>query len=127
LALLRAAAEQTGGQLELGEAQYGGVLLRASFDFSHFDAKPLGPLEDALCAAMLAWPKLDLFVRVGPDCREMLNTQEVKEQLGTVDLGSTQVQVFLHQLLRQELAPLYDWAATHSLSTGSPNKERYQA
>jgi hypothetical protein len=127
LALLRAAAEQTGGRLELGAAPGGGVLLRASFDFSHCDAKPLGPLEDALSAAMLAWPKLDLFVRVGPDRREVLNTQKVKEQLGTVDIGNTQVQVFLHQLFRQELAPLYDWAATLSLNTGNPNKERHQA
>src|SRR5271157_548165 len=81
LALLRAAAEQTGGQLELGIAPAGGVLLRTGFDFGHIDARPLGPVEDAFCAAMLAWPKLDLFVRIGPDRREMLNTQEVKEQL----------------------------------------------
>jgi len=127
LALLRAAAEQTGGRLELGAAAGGGVLLRASFDFSHIDAKPLGPLEDAFVAAMLAWPKLDMSVRVGPGRQEMLNTREVKEQLGTVNIGNTQVQVYLRQLLRQELAPLYDWEATRSLNTGIPNKERQQA
>ncbi len=124
LSLLRAAAEQTGGRLELGVAREGGVLLRAGFDLSHCDAKPLGPLEDAFCTAMAAWPDLDLFVRAGPDRREVLNTQEVKRQLGAVDIGNTQVQVFLHQLLRQELAPLYDWAATLSLQARNPEKER---
>jgi signal transduction histidine kinase len=127
LALLRSAAEQTGGRLELDVAPAGGVLLRAAFDFSHIDAKPLGPLEDALGAAMLAWPKLNLSVRVGPDRREMLDTRKIKELLGTVDIGTTQVQVYLRQLLRQELAPLYDWAATHSLNIGNPEKERCQA
>ena len=124
LALLRAAAEQAGGRLELDVAPGGGVLLRAGFDLSNCDAKPLGPLEDALSTAMLAWPELDLSVRVGPDRREMLDTKKVKEQLGTVDIGNTQVQVFLHQHLCQELTTLYDWAASHSLTTGIPHKER---
>jgi hypothetical protein len=127
LALLQAAAEQTGGQLELGVAPEGGVLLRAAFDFSHCDAQPLGPLEDALTAAMLAWPELDLSVRVGPDLREVLNTRKIKEQLGTVAIGNTRVQVFLRRLLCRELAPLYHWAATLSLDTGELKKERYQA
>ena len=120
LALLRAAAEQTGGSLELGTAREGGVWLRARFYFNNLDAKPLGPLEDALNAAMLAWPKLNLSVRIGPDREEVLNTKEIKAQLGDVEIGNSQVQVFLHQLLRQELAPLYEWAAALSLNTGKP-------
>jgi hypothetical protein len=127
LALLQAAAEQTGGHLGLGVALEGGVLLHAAFDCGHCDAQPLGPLEDALTAAMLAWPELDLSVRVGPELREVLNTQDIKEQLGTVDMGNTRVQVFLHRLLRRELAPLYDWAATLSLNAGELKKERHQA
>jgi len=120
LALLRAAAEQTGGSLELGTAKEGGVWLRARFQFNHLDAKPLGRLEDALNAAMLAWPKLNLSVRIGPDREEVLNTKEIKAQLGDVEIGNSQVQVFLYQLLRQELAPLYEWAAALSLNTGKP-------
>jgi hypothetical protein len=44
-----------------------------------------------------------------------------------MDIGNTNVQFFLHQLFRQELAPLDDWAATLLLNTGNPNKERHQS
>ena len=127
LALLQAAAVRTGGRLELGTSPEGGARISARFDFSHFDAQPLGPLEDALCAAMLAWPSLDLSVRVGQDLREALNTRDVREVLGGIDIGNTRVQVFLHRLLRQELAPVREWADAVSLERGNPNRERCQA
>jgi hypothetical protein len=47
--------------------------------------------------------------------------------LGKVELGNPRVQVFLLQLLRQELAPLYQWAAAHSMETGIPDKGGHQA
>jgi len=111
LTLLRAAAEKTGGGLEPGGLAGSGVLLRATFDLSHPDAQPLGELEDALCAAMLSWPGLELEVRIGPDHREVLDTRAVKERLDGVEIGNPRVQSFLRQLLKEELAPLYDWAA----------------
>ena len=110
LSLLRASAEKTGGRLEYGSDQAGGILLKASLDLGHADAQPLGELEDALCAAMLSWPGLDLEVRIGPDRREVLDTRAVKQQLDGVQIGNPQVQVFLRRLLRAELAPLYEWA-----------------
>jgi len=111
LALLRAAAEKTGGWLEAGGLAGGGILLRGSFDLGHPDAQPLGEMEDALCAAMLSWPGLDLSVRIGPDQRHVLDTRAVKERLDGVEIGNPRVQSFLRRLLKEELAPLYDWAA----------------
>jgi len=123
LSLLRASAEKTGGGLEFGSDPAGGIRLRASLDLGHPDAQPLGEVEDALCAAMLSWPELDLEVRIGPDQREVLDTRVVKEQLDGVQIGAAQVQVFLRGLLRAELAPLYEWAATVPWNGGvSPGK-----
>jgi len=123
LALLRATAEKTGGRLEPGTGPSGGVLLRASVNLGHPDAQPLGEVEDALCAAMLSWPALDLEVCIGPDRREVLDTRAVKGQLDGVEIGNPRVQGFLRRLLRSELAPLYDWAAAIPWNgSGSPGK-----
>ncbi|HEY9595647.1 MAG TPA: ATP-binding protein [Spirochaetia bacterium] len=117
LALLRSAAERTGGSLDV-EDPARGAILRVTFDVSHVDAQPLGPLEDALCAAMLAWPRLDLLVLVGS--RVVLDTKEVRIDLDGVEVGNPRVQAFLHRQLREELAPLYEWLAARGPRAETP-------
>ena len=118
LALLRSAAERTGGRLDIDDSPRG-VSLRASFDVSSIDAQPFGPLEDALCASMLAWPGLDLFVQAGRAV--VLDTREIRRDLDGVEIGNTRVQAFLHRFLRDELAPFYGW-----LVSSGPEEARSQ-
>ena len=110
LALFRTAAEQTGGRLTLEEPPEGGVKVTAVFDFSHVDAKPLGSLEDAFIAALIAWPRLELKVRLGAEQREIFAARAVREAVGDVPLAHAQVRKVLCRELQEELAPLYRWA-----------------
>ena len=110
LALLRAAAEQTAGRFEIRNGSHGGVRLHAAVNLAHIDAKPLGDLPAAFTAAVLAWPDLDLVVRLGPEGRDMLNTVEVKEELDGVSLAHPVLQRFLHKQLEEAVQELAAWA-----------------
>ena len=123
LPLLRAAAEQTGGCLDIAEPAAGGVALSATFNFGHIDAKPMGRIEEALMAAMLAWPAMDLVVKLGAEGREILNTDELRDTLEGVPLGDPGVQRYLRGQLAEELDPLYAWAG----GVGGPGSFAEQA
>lgn len=117
LSLIRRAAEQAGGSLEISEGRHGGVRLTATMNLGHVDAKPLGDVPAALTAAMLAWPELELLVRLGPEPREVLNTAEIRKELDGVSVANPAVQKFVREQLQTELTALTEWAAKAMLGS----------
>jgi len=109
LALLRAAAEQTGGSLEVRSRPGQGVTVRASFPRRHVDAKPLGDLAGALLTAALGWP-IDLVVAVGQPPERILDMADVRRELAGVPLSHPDVSGFLRRILEEGLAPLREQA-----------------
>jgi anti-sigma regulatory factor (Ser/Thr protein kinase) len=105
LALLRASAEQTGGRVEVHSQPGHGVRVRADFPMAHVDAKPLGDLAGTLLTAALGWP-LDLVVRVGSPAETVLDTAEVRRELGEVPLTHPDVARFLGATLTAATGPL---------------------
>lgn len=61
LSLLKAAAESAGGRLELGEAEEGGLAVRATLGLSHIDRVPLGDIAATLAGIACTNPELDLL------------------------------------------------------------------
>lgn len=118
LALLRQAAERTGGRVTVRSVPGKGVTVEAVFDLGHIDAQPVGALDAALAAAMAAWPRLDFEVRIGPDRRVVLDTAAVKKELNGVDFCHPKVHNLLAFCLRQELQPLC--AAPGTADDGAP-------
>ena len=102
LALLRMAAERTGGSLAVESPPGGGVTVRAAFHLDHLDAQPVGPLESALSSALASWPGLDLDVLVNG--RRVLDTAALRAELKDIDCSQPRIHNFLSALLRQELA-----------------------
>lgn len=105
LALLRAAAEQTGGSVQIVSRPGQGVCVRAAFPMGHLDAKPLGDLASALLTAALGWP-LDLVVQVGDPPETVLDLAEVRRELGEVPLSHPDVARLLGDLLAAATGPL---------------------
>jgi anti-sigma regulatory factor (Ser/Thr protein kinase) len=105
LALLRAAAEQTGGGVEVHSQPGAGVRVRAAFRMTHVDAKPLGDLAGALLTAAVGWPA-ELEVQVGRPAETVLDTAEVRRALGGVPLTHPEVARFMGEALAAGLAPL---------------------
>lgn len=111
LALLRMAAERTGGRVAVESAPGRGVAVTAAFDLAHIDAQPVGALDEALAAAIAAWPQLDFEVRNGPDRRVILDTAQIKKELKGIDLSLPKMHNALKVCLRQEMHDLFDGPA----------------
>ena len=106
LAMLRRAAERTGGRMDVDSAPGRGVTVHAAFDLGHIDAQPIGAIDEALAAAISSWPGLDFEVRIGPERRVVFDSRAVKKELNGIDFSNPQVHKFLSFSLREELAPL---------------------
>lgn len=105
LALLRAAAEQTGGRLQVQSEPGKGVRVSAAFPMRHVDAKPLGDLAGALLTSALGWPT-DLVLEVGRPPERILDLAEVRRELGGVPLSHPDIARFLAGTIAAGLAPL---------------------
>ena len=103
LALLRAAAEQSGGSLVVDSTPDKGVRLQASFDMSGIDAKPLGDVVGALLTAALGW-SMNLRVRTADQEEDVLDTAAVRAELDGIPLAHPRVRAFLESALREGLA-----------------------
>ncbi len=67
LPLLAQAAKDSGGDLELDSAPGRGTIVRASFQLSHPDRKPLGDLTATLGAIVAGRPDLELLFEYKKD------------------------------------------------------------
>ena len=108
LPLLKDSAEQTGGRLRIGTGEKGGVKIEADFDMGHIDSKPIGDLADLMTTCIAAWPQMNWIVKLG-DEGEILNTADIRSELGEIDLGNREIRNFLSKQLNADFKPLNDW------------------
>ncbi len=106
LAMLRRAAERTGGSMDVDSAPGKGVAVHAAFDLGHVDAQPVGPLDEALASAFSAWPGLDFEVRIGPERRVVVDTRAIKKEFKGIDFSTPKVHKFFSFSLHEELASI---------------------
>jgi hypothetical protein len=64
LSLLRDAAEEAGGHLELGISRLGGLAVEASFGLAHIDRLPLGDLAASLSVIACTHPEIEVTCRL---------------------------------------------------------------
>ena len=107
LNLFREAAEQTGGNLIIGESVSGGVLLKGNFYMNHIDAKPLGDIIETILAAITAWVDLDVEINVGNE--NILSTIQLKAELGGIELTQPKIRSFISDTLKNGFQPLQNW------------------
>jgi len=60
LALLRQASESAGGKLQIKSSPGAGTIIKATFQLSHIDRKPLGNINQTLVTLMAGNPKLNI-------------------------------------------------------------------
>lgn len=117
LSLLRQAAEQTGGDVQIETENQRGVYLSATFNMAHIDAKPIGDLSAAVMTAIVAWPDLDLSLVLGPHRDRVFDSRVVRDELGDVPLLHADVTSWLRRTLDDEFAPLLTWSQEVALTT----------
>jgi hypothetical protein len=109
LALLKNSAEQCGGKIKIGGGENGGVMVEAVFDLSHIDSKPTGDFGDLIVTCMTAWPQMDWIVKAGDTHVEILNTIQVRAELGGMKMNSPEVRNFILRQLSSAFQPMHDW------------------
>ncbi|MFA6567496.1 MAG: ATP-binding protein [Victivallales bacterium] len=109
LALLKDSAEQCGGKVKIGEGEKCGVKIEADFDLSHIDSKPVGDVGDLIVTCMTAWPHTDWIVKAGDEHEEILNTVQIRAELGDINMNSPEIRNFLSRQLSSDFQPMRDW------------------
>jgi anti-sigma regulatory factor (Ser/Thr protein kinase) len=83
LALLSQAAAEANGLLKIESEPGKGTLVRATFQYSHVDRKPIGNLGETLTTLICGHPEIDFtFYHKGARGEEHLSTKEIKKRLG---------------------------------------------
>jgi len=87
LALLAQAAEMANGKITIESKRGKGTHVRATFQYSHIDRKPLGNVRDTLITLICGNPGVDFtFYQKTPLGEVRFLTKEIKERLGAVIL-----------------------------------------
>ena len=107
LPLLKLAAEQTGGRLEiLSSAEKGrsGTSLTATFDTNSIDCMPMGDIVSTVCILIAGSPEIDfLFLDKDPNRSVTLDTRELRAVLGNdISLAEPEIQYWIRDYLDEQ-------------------------
>jgi anti-sigma regulatory factor (Ser/Thr protein kinase) len=107
LPLLAAAAERTGGRVEVDSTPGAGTVVHATFGLRHWDRAPLGDLPATLLSVLLAQPPVEIVYEHRVDGREFgFSSAEARQMLGDVPLSHPQVCAWLREYLQEGIAGL---------------------
>lgn len=92
LSLLAQAAEAAGGRLTLRSGRGHGTNVRATFQLSHIDRKPLGDIPQTLATLIVTHPALDIrYVHKVDERTYIFDTQELRSAVGAIPLSTPHV------------------------------------
>lgn len=102
--LIKQNAEQTDGKLDLTSELGKGTILRAIFGRYHIDRPPMGDIPGTMAMLISGNPDLDFVFSYEKDGETYrLDSREVKEILGDVDIRLPKVANFLKQMIDENL------------------------
>lgn len=106
--LLKLAAELTGGTLDIVSEAGFGTSLKCLFHIDHVDRIPVGDIGGTMAALMTAWTEIGWAFRLGSENGEFdLTTDEMKEILGDVPLGSPAIAGWLEETIREAMTNVF--------------------
>ena len=107
LPLLSEACRMSNGDMQIQSCPGKGTRVKASFQHSHIDRKPLGNIRDTLITVMTGHPQVDLLYEHRREDKVFsLDTREVKADLGDIPLDAPQVVSALRALIQSGLEEL---------------------
>lgn len=89
LPLLSEAAKAANGQLSIKSKEGEGTKIKADFQYSHIDRKPLGDIGQTIITLIIGNPEIDLiYVHKKDSHKYILDTKKIKEQLKEAPINS---------------------------------------
>nr|WP_321451689.1 ATP-binding protein [uncultured Carboxylicivirga sp.] len=97
-------AELTGGSLTVTSELGKGTVVKAVFGLNHIDRPPMGDLPSTVAMLITGNPQTDIvFTYQTEEDKFELDSREVKEILGDLDISMPQVTSFLKQMIDENL------------------------
>ena len=107
LPLLSEACRMSSGEMQIQSCPGKGTRLRATFQHSHIDRKPLGNIRDTLITLMTGHPLVELLYEHRKEDKIFsLDTREIKADLDDIPLDAPQVVSALRTLIQSGLEDL---------------------
>ena len=107
--LLKLAAENTGGGIELSSEVGVGTVISATFGYSHIDRQPLGDMAETILGIVASYEETDfVYIHRVNDKEYKLDTREIKTVLGGVSLRQPEVTIWLKGYLEENENELYN-------------------
>ena len=105
LSLLAEAARAANGDFTINSQPGKGTKIKASFQLSHIDMKPLGDIPQTMVTLILSHPEIEFRYRHQVnDSTYSLTTQEIKDALNGIPLHSPEVITFIKNNLKEGIA-----------------------
>ncbi len=102
--LLRQQAIDTDGHFKISSQPGKGTKVHADFRLTHLDRPPIGDVASTVVSLIFASPDIRFLYKHKTDKGEfMLDTQEVKEQLGDIPLNEPEVITWLTEYINENL------------------------
>lgn len=113
ISLLKAAAQQTGGDVFLESNVGVGTTITATFSYSHIDRQPLGDIASAMVSLISLNPDIDfVYTHIYNSEEFTLDTRELKAVLGEkVKLNEPSVAVWMGEYINSGLTEIYGGAS----------------
>lgn len=106
--LLKAAAELTGGGLELTSEPGVGTTITARFVYDSIDRQPLGNMAETILGLITSYENIDFVYYHRVNEKEFtIDTREIKGILGEVSLNEPEVVLWLSGFLNENEMELY--------------------
>ena len=106
--LLKLAAENTGGAVELSSEVGKGTVISATFGYSHIDRQPLGNMAETILGIVTSYEETDfVYIHRVNDKEYKFDTREIKTVLGGVSFKEPEVMMWLKGYLEENEAELY--------------------
>lgn len=107
--LLKQAAETANGTFSIEAKKNKGTKIKAGFQYSHIDRKPVGDIAETFVSAVLMAPETEFVFRYKKDSSDLvLKTKELKKQIGVKALTNTYILKELKDLLNNKLKELQE-------------------
>ena len=91
LSLLAQAAEMANGKFTIQSKPGQGTKVKATFQYSHIDRKPLGDIHQTMVTLVISNPEVNFLYRHQTDNRaRFLDTEQIKRLLGGIPINSLQ-------------------------------------
>jgi anti-sigma regulatory factor (Ser/Thr protein kinase) len=107
LPLLAEAAKAANGRFTIQSKPGQGTTIKASFQASHIDTKPLGDIAQTMLTLIIGHPEVEIDYRHRVNrSKYTLNTKDIKAQLNGVPLSSPKVIKFIKNNIKEGLENL---------------------